>query len=88
MSWLRRLRGTLFPSRMEDSIDDEIRFHIEQRAEDLVHSGMPLADARREAARMFGNRGALREQTRGRDTIEWLADLIQDLRISARTLSK
>jgi putative ABC transport system permease protein len=88
MSWLRRLRGTLFPSRMEDSIDDEIRFHIEQRAEDLLRSGMPLADARREAARMFGNRGALREQTRGRDTIEWLADLIQDLRISARTLSK
>jgi hypothetical protein len=88
MSWRRRLRDTLFPARMDAAIDDEIRFHIEQRADELVRGGMTPAAARREAARMFGNRTGLREQTRGRDTVEWIADLIQDLRVSARTLRK
>ena len=49
---------------------------------------MSPAEARREAARMFGNRTTLRERTRDRDTVAWLAGVMQDLRIAARTLRK
>src|SRR5437867_11635141 len=88
MSWLRRLRDTLLPARMDSALDDEIRFHVEQRTDELIRTGMSREAARREAARMFGNRASLREATRGRDTFEWLADLMQDARIAARTLCK
>jgi macrolide transport system ATP-binding/permease protein len=36
-------------SRMESEMDAELRFHLEARAEDLVRSGVPAAEAMRRA---------------------------------------
>src|SRR6185295_7803819 len=36
-------------------VDDELRFHIEARVDDLIHRGMDEAQARREALRSFGD---------------------------------
>jgi hypothetical protein len=56
MAWFRKLRATLRPRGLDNALDDELRFHIEQRTDDLVAQGMGLEEARREASLLFGNR--------------------------------
>ena len=34
MGWLRRLRGTLLGSNGEDTVDEEVRFHIDERTDE------------------------------------------------------
>lgn len=88
MSWFSRLRATLRPDPIDQALDDELQFHIEQRIEDLVAAGMSPHEARRVAARMFGNRTLLRESARERDLLMWLGTAIQDTRFAFRTLRK
>src|ERR1035438_693545 len=44
--------------------------------------------ARRQAARMFGNRPHLLETTRDRDMLVWLQSVLQDFRFAARNLRR
>ena len=39
----------------EDSLDEEIRFHLNAQTEDFVRTGVPTADAERRARTLFGN---------------------------------
>ena len=88
MAWLRRLRATLRPGRMDSELDDELRFHIEQRAEELTAAGMTSEQARREAELMFGNRTWTRESTRERNVLLWLQAAIQDARYGVRSMRR
>ena len=84
MGLLRRVRHT-FSSRDED-FGEEMRFHIERRVEDLIAGGLSPDEARRTAARQFGNDASLRERTRDADSVRWLSDLSTDVRYGMRTL--
>jgi predicted permease len=86
MGWLRRLRGTLMGGRARTSFDEEARFHLEQRIDEYVASGMTLERARQEASRRFGSMTLSRERTHDADTLPWLRDLAQDLRYAFRQL--
>ncbi len=88
MSLLRRLRDTFRPDRIDTEIDQEFQFHFEQRVDDLIAAGATPAEARSQAARLFGNRAHLRESTRDRDLLEPLRSLLQDLRFAARNLRR
>ena len=88
MSWFRKLAATIRPRRLEESLDEELRFHLEQRTDHLIAQGVPPEEARRQAARIFGNRTQLRERTRDRDILPWLASTMQDVRFAYRTLRK
>jgi len=55
MTWLRRLRDTIVGSRLEQTLDEETRFHLEQRTKEYVHRGMTVDEARNHALRRFGN---------------------------------
>ena len=46
MSWLNRL---LRRKKMEEQLDKELRFHIEQHAAELIAQGCDAEGARREA---------------------------------------
>ena len=80
--------ATLRPEPLEAEIEDELRFHLEQRTEDLIAGGTAPDEARREAARLFGNRPALQDSTRDGDTLVWLATTLQDLKFALRTLCR
>ena len=86
MSWLSRLRNHLRSDRVSRDIEREMRFHLAERADDLIAHGMRPDDARREARRRFGNVGLQSEQTRERDIFAWLDVLIRDLRYAFRSL--
>jgi hypothetical protein len=69
MSWLSRLRSLLHSDALSDDIDREMRFHLTERTDDLVASGMLPEVARREAGRRFGNYGRHKERTRDRTSL-------------------
>src|ERR1017187_684831 len=84
MSWMRRLLRTVDPEPLDTALDDELRFHLEQRTEEFIARGMSSEEARRRAALLFGNRTSLRESTRDRDLLVWLDNTWQDVRYAVR----
>ena len=88
MSLFRRVRDTFRPNRLDTEIDEEFQFHFEQRVDEFMARGMRPEEARREAARLFGNRAHLQESTRDRDVMEPLRSVLQDLRFAARNLRR
>ena len=87
------------PELLQAEVDDEIAFHIEARTEQLVAAGMPLDEARLEAARRFARAGTLHEarvrlhgsatrRERRMHVREWLHALWQDARLAARGLRR
>ena len=70
----------------DDEIDKELRFHIDSRIDDLVGSGVPLDQARRQARLEFG--GLMQTKEAVRDLGVWLIvnGLLQDCRLAFRTL--
>lgn len=88
MAWLDRLARTLFGSDADEEFDREAAFHLRQRTEENLARGLSPHDARLEARRRFGSPIVARERTRDEDTLPWLADLLDDLRYTARTLRR
>jgi len=86
MGWYRRFINVLRPNRVSADIQRELEFHMAERAEELVASGMSEADARREARRRFGNPGVQKERTRDADLLTWLESLGGDVRYAWRAL--
>ncbi len=83
--WLR-LRSLVQRSAAKREIDDELRFHIEQRAAENVVAGMSQADAAREAWKRFGNFQTVREQCREARGANLIESTLQDARLSLRML--
>jgi predicted permease len=86
MGWFRRLRNTLPGARVEETFDEEARFHLEERIAELIDRGVPADEAERLAARRLGHLTLARDQVRDADTLPWLRDLAQDLRYGWRQL--
>jgi len=88
MSRLRRFANVFRRNRLDADIDAELRFHVEMRAADLERAGMAPEHARREAARLLGNAGALRDRTREADIWVRLETAWQDARYALRLLRR
>ena len=83
MSWLRRLWKR---KDMEDQLEKELRFHLDQHASDLVAQGLDPDEARRQARLILGGPEQVKEQCRDARGTRWLEDLWRDLRYTLRTL--
>jgi predicted permease len=86
MGWFRRLRDTFRPSRVDDTFDDETRFHFDELVDEYTARGLTLDEAARAARRRIGNLPLARDRSRDADTLRWLADFVQDVRYASRTL--
>ena len=86
MSWFARLRNHLRENALSAEIEREMRFHLAERADELVASGMTPSAARREAQRRFGSLAYQAEETRERNLFAWLDTLIGDVRYALRAL--
>ncbi len=71
---------------LDQRLDEEIRFHLEQQIEKNRRAGMGEAEARRAAHLKFGGVESAREYTRDEFRFAWMHDFVRDLRISVRTL--
>jgi putative ABC transport system permease protein len=73
---------------MKQEIDEELRFHIEQRTSENIAAGIPPEEAAREAGKRFGNWQSIREQCRERRGVSFVEETWQDIRFGARQLRK
>ena len=71
-----------------DSLDQEIRDHIEAETQDNLNRGMTQDEARRAAFCKFGNVSRIREDTYAVWHVIWLEQLLQDIRYGARTFRR
>ena len=84
MNWLRRFSTMLRPRRLDSDLDDELRFHLEERVDENIADGMSAEEARRDAQLRFGNPTLLKESARENDIVVWLEMAIQDVRYATR----
>jgi hypothetical protein len=83
VTWLFRL----FRRRqLEEQLDKEVRFHLDQHTADLIARGDRPDEAIRKAALAFGGRQQVKEGCRDARGTRWLEDLLQDFRYALRTL--
>ena len=75
-------------SKIYDDLSEEMRLHIEERAEQLMGEGMSPAEAKQEARKAFGNRTVLEE--RSREVWQWptLESMWGDVRFALRQLRR
>ena len=79
--WLNR-------SRTSDDIEEELRSHIQHRADDLERSGLNPAEAERRARIEFGGSQRFREECHEALGGNFLETLAKDVRFSLRVLRK
>ncbi|HTS78372.1 MAG TPA: ABC transporter permease [Bryobacteraceae bacterium] len=83
MRWIHRL---LRRGQMEQQLDKELRFHIDQYTQDLIAQGIDPVEARRRARIELGGLEQSKEACRDARGTRWFEDFIQDVRYTLRTL--
>jgi predicted permease len=83
-SWLV---GTVFRSRFERDLDDEIALHLSLRADELERNGLSRAEAERRARVDFGGRQAHKADARTSRGLSFVDSLVSDVRYVTRSLS-
>ncbi len=69
-------------------IDEELRFHLEQRTAENIAAGLSPEDAEREARKRFGNLQSVREECRDSRGASFGDATLKDLRFAFRVLRK
>jgi macrolide transport system ATP-binding/permease protein len=93
MSSWRRLRTRIqralyLPAGVDREMDDEIRFHLAEETRLQSERGLSAAEAATAARRAFGSIALAKENTRAVWVSTTLEQLVQDLRIGCRILTK
>ncbi len=88
MSLLKRLRALLHRKQLEANLDEELKFHLEQKILDYFVMGMNPHQARTAALRAFGAMEKFKEECRDMRGTNLIENCWQDLRYGLRTLAK
>ncbi|MEO8724864.1 MAG: permease prefix domain 1-containing protein, partial [Acidobacteriaceae bacterium] len=83
-----RIAALFERSQMNAEMEEELRSHIQHRADDLERSGLPRSEAARRARIEFGGYERFKEECREALGGNFLETLVQDIRISLRMLRK
>src|SRR5262249_10134900 len=84
----RRFRYWMDHSERQRLLWEEMEFHIESIAGELVAQGMSEQEARAAAHRKFGNMTQKSEEVRSTWIARWMSDLLQDLRLLFRGIGR
>ena len=71
-----------------DELEEELRAHLQHRRDDLERSGMPRAEAERQARIEFGGFEHYREEAHAAEGWHWAETLVRDVRFGLRILKK
>jgi predicted permease len=86
--FLARLRSLFQRKQVDHDLDDELAFHLAQRADKNRAAGMDATEARYAAQRQLGNATSIKEDTRSLRTLPTVENVAQDVRYGSRTLLK
>jgi putative ABC transport system permease protein len=88
MSWVSRIVNVFRSAHVEDDLDDELRFHLDEKTRRLIGEGLAPDVAAREARRRLGNPLATKERSRDVKLLPWLDAVVRDVRFGFRVLRK
>src|SRR5579864_958213 len=84
MRWVRLFRKRA----LDNQLDSELRFHVEQQTADNIAAGMSPTEARRRALAQFGGLEYIKEETRDARGTHFVDSLLQDIRFALRIMRK
>jgi predicted permease len=88
MSWLSRILNVGRRDRVNRDLDEEIRFHLAARAEDLTRAGMTPEKAEAQARRRFGHALLVRESSGDVKLFARLESILRDAAFGLRLCRK
>ncbi len=83
-----RFRSLFRRSAVENELDDELRFHLEQQVEKHVRSGLAREEALRQTRLEFGGLGQVKEDCRESRGVTFIETAARDIRYALRQLSR
>ena len=83
-----RLRSLFRRNQVEQDLDDELRYHLEQLIEANISKGMNPEEARNSALRSMEGIEQQKEKCRDMRRVSFIEDLVRDLRYAVRVLTK
>ncbi|MEO8188837.1 MAG: ABC transporter permease [Acidobacteriota bacterium] len=83
-----RVKSILLRRRVEGELDEELRFHLEQKIEEGITEGLSPEEARSRALRAMGGLEQKKEEMRDMRRIHWLTDFVDDVRYAFRSLRR
>src|SRR5215469_9656525 len=83
-----RVRSFFSRAQADAELDDELRDHLDRVTDGYVEKGMAAGEARRRARLDMGGVEKVKEECRDARRVNWMQDLAQDFRYSARMLRK
>src|SRR5437763_14926770 len=81
-----RLRSLFRRAQAEQQLDDELRDHLERKTQEYVAKGVAPEEARRRACLELDGVERTKENCRDTGTVNWIQDMIKDLRYGVRML--
>ena len=84
----RKLRSLFRKNRADRELDAELRFHLEKQIEANIAAGMPPAEARNAALRIFGGVEQVKEECREARGVVLVETLAQDVRYGLRMMRR
>ena len=83
-----RLRSLFHRRQADEELDEELRDHVERKAEECLAKGLAPEEARRQALLELHGIERTKEECRDTRRITWLQDFVQDLSYGLRMLRK
>jgi len=82
--WMLRLRSLFQRQRVDRELDEEMRFHLDQQIDALVHQGLSREEAARRATIEFGHLSTVRDEHHDARGITPVTNLVRDLQHALR----
>jgi hypothetical protein len=83
-----RLRSLFHRRETDQDLDQELRYHLEQKNQQYTTQGQTAQEARRAALLEMGDRKKRKEECRHARQVTWLQDLLQDIHYGLRIVCK
>src|ERR1043165_5743605 len=83
-----RLRSLFQPRTVEQELDEELKYHLNRQIDEGLIDGLAPDEARHAAFHALGAITQNKEECRDMRRINWIENVIQDLRYGVRTLCK
>src|SRR5580658_2829579 len=83
-----RLRSLFRPQRVEQDLDDELQYHLEQKIQECIAQGLTPEESRYAALRAMDSIGQRQEECRDARGVNRIENTVRDIRYSLRVLRK
>jgi putative ABC transport system permease protein len=84
MSWLSRVVSVIRSNRLNRDLDDEIRFHLDERIDEHTRAGLSVEEASARARREFGSAALVRDESRDIKLFPRLESILHDVSFATR----